>query len=125
MAAIKQNGMALDFVNDQTPELCLNAVEQNGFALLHVKKKTPELCFIALSTKYQHRDLIFRWCDHSMRDKLAVYMITNICIAFSHLRLPSYILLEIINWLLYDNYLTELQKINQIIRINERPRTIE
>ena len=33
MAAVTQDGMALQFVQEQTPELCLAAVTQNCFAL--------------------------------------------------------------------------------------------
>ena len=30
MAAVQQNGLALEYVKDQTPELCMAAVQQNG-----------------------------------------------------------------------------------------------
>jgi hypothetical protein len=31
--AVKQNGMALEFVKNKTHEICLEAVRQNGYAL--------------------------------------------------------------------------------------------
>lgn len=43
MAALKQNGLALQFVEKQTPEICLEAVRQNGLALQFVKEQTLEL----------------------------------------------------------------------------------
>ena len=33
LAAVKQNGLALEFVDCQTEEICLTAVAQNGLAL--------------------------------------------------------------------------------------------
>ena len=47
-AAVQQDGEALKFVTEQTPELCLLAVQQNGQALQYVSKQTPELCLLAV-----------------------------------------------------------------------------
>ncbi len=38
MQAVQQNGDALEFVKEQTPEICLAAVNQNGRGLLFVKE---------------------------------------------------------------------------------------
>ena len=43
------NGFALEFVKEQTSEICLAAVKQNGFALEFVKKQTPEICLAAVN----------------------------------------------------------------------------
>ena len=48
MAAIKKNGLALEYVEDQTPEICMAAVQQDGEALQYVKDQTPELCMAAV-----------------------------------------------------------------------------
>jgi hypothetical protein len=48
LEAVKENGWALQFVQNQTPEICLEAVKQNGYALEHVKNQTPELCLEAV-----------------------------------------------------------------------------
>jgi hypothetical protein len=48
MAAVRQHGLALEFVREQTPELCLEAVMQNGSALKLVKEQTPEVCLAAV-----------------------------------------------------------------------------
>ena len=48
LEAVKQNGFALKFVKDQTPELCLEAVKQNGIALRYVRDQTPEICLEAV-----------------------------------------------------------------------------
>lgn len=48
LAAVKQNGFALKFVELQTPEICKAAVQQNGLALQFVHEKTSELCKLAM-----------------------------------------------------------------------------
>jgi hypothetical protein len=48
LEAVKQNGDALKFINEQTPEICLSAVKQNGWMLRYVKKQTPEICLSAV-----------------------------------------------------------------------------
>jgi hypothetical protein len=48
LEAVKQDGLALDYVKDQTPEICLEAVKQSGRALEFVKEQTPELCLEAV-----------------------------------------------------------------------------
>ena len=45
---VKRNGMALRFVKEQTPEICLAAVQQDGLALKYVKEQTPEICSAAV-----------------------------------------------------------------------------
>lgn len=45
---VKQNGTALRYVKEQTPEICLEAVKQNGIALEYVKEQTPEIYLEAL-----------------------------------------------------------------------------
>ena len=41
---VQQNGCALGFVKNQTPELCILAVQQTGWALKYVKKQTDSIC---------------------------------------------------------------------------------
>ena len=48
LEAVKENGFALQFVKEQTPELCLLAVKKNGYALEFVKEQTPEICIEAV-----------------------------------------------------------------------------
>ena len=43
LAAVKPNGCALQYVKDQTTEICLEAVKQNGDALQYVKDQTNEI----------------------------------------------------------------------------------
>lgn len=45
---VQQNGLALQYVENQTPEICLAAVRKNGRALQHVKNQTPEICLAAV-----------------------------------------------------------------------------
>ena len=48
LVAVKENGLALRFVKEQTPEICLEAVKQDGQALRFVKEQTPEICLVAV-----------------------------------------------------------------------------
>ena len=48
LRAVKNNGHALRYVKEQTPELCLRAVKNYGDALRYVKEQTPELCLEAV-----------------------------------------------------------------------------
>lgn len=48
MKAINLNSMTLQFVKEQTPELCMCAVENDGLSLQHVKEQTPEICMHAV-----------------------------------------------------------------------------
>ena len=40
MAAVKQQGLALEYVKEQTPEICLEAVNQTPNAIMYVKDKS-------------------------------------------------------------------------------------
>jgi len=48
LAAVKRNGYALKYVHDQTEEICLAAVTQNGYALGLIKNQTKEICLAAV-----------------------------------------------------------------------------
>ena len=43
LEAVKQNGLTLRYVKEQTPEICFEAVKTNGYALRYVKEQTPEI----------------------------------------------------------------------------------
>ena len=45
---VKRDGMELQFIEHQTPEICLAAVNRYGNALQYVKKQTPEICLAAV-----------------------------------------------------------------------------
>ena len=45
---VKQRGLALKYIENQTEELCKLAVEQNAYALEYVKDQTVELCKLAI-----------------------------------------------------------------------------
>ena len=48
MAAVRQDGWALEYVKEQTPEICTTAIQQYGWALEYVKEQTPEICIAAI-----------------------------------------------------------------------------
>ncbi|MCE5225750.1 MAG: DUF4116 domain-containing protein [Porphyromonadaceae bacterium] len=66
LKAVKRRGCVLQYVKDQTPELCLEAVKQNGHALQFVKEQTPEICLAAVErnvhaiycVKYEYLDVV-------------------------------------------------------------------
>ena len=45
---VKKDGMQLEFVKNQTPEICLAAVKQAGYAIQYVNEQTPEICMVAV-----------------------------------------------------------------------------
>ena len=62
LAAVMQNGYALQYVKDQTPEICMAAVNQNGYALQYVKDQTLDICLAAIkqdrgALKYVNKDI--------------------------------------------------------------------
>ncbi len=49
--ACKLNGMALKYIKNQTPEMCLIAVQQNGNALQYVLEQTREINLMACQSQ--------------------------------------------------------------------------
>ena len=48
LKTVKQDGYALQYVTEQTPEICIEAVKQNGYALQYVKNQTEAICIEAV-----------------------------------------------------------------------------
>jgi hypothetical protein len=48
LLAVRKDGGALEYVRGQTLEICLAAVRQKGRALAYVKEQTPEICLAAV-----------------------------------------------------------------------------
>jgi hypothetical protein len=48
LAAVKKYGNALEYVKEQTHEICLAAIKNHEYALKFVKEQTHELCMIAV-----------------------------------------------------------------------------
>jgi hypothetical protein len=48
LEVVKQNGLALKYVKEQTDEICLAAVQQNNKALQYVKDQTSKIREVAL-----------------------------------------------------------------------------
>ena len=45
---VKNDGYALRYVKEQTPDICIKAVENDGDALQYVKEQTPDICIKAV-----------------------------------------------------------------------------
>jgi hypothetical protein len=116
LAAVNSNYNTLMYVDDQTLDICVAAMKQNIQAFEHIKLPTVEICLAAL----QIDKSVYRNIDESMLNHIATLTITDVCLAMYSFRLPSYVLLEIIDWLLDPNTLTHGNKIKQVIAINER-----
>lgn len=58
---IKLNGLALEYIDEQTEEICMEAVKQNGKALKFVKIKTEKIYKEAI--KYNKDILKFLYED--------------------------------------------------------------
>lgn len=48
LKAVKENGLALAYVRNQTEEICLEAVKKDSYALFHVHNQTEEICLEAV-----------------------------------------------------------------------------
>jgi hypothetical protein len=48
LKAVKHNGYALQYVKEQTKDICIEAVKQNGFALQYVKEQSADICIEAV-----------------------------------------------------------------------------
>ena len=48
LAAVRHYGHALQFVKEQTKEICLTAVREDGYALKYVHNQTEEICLAAV-----------------------------------------------------------------------------
>ena len=55
MAAVKQAGFALQYVKEQTLDICMTAVKQHGLALQYVKQQTKDICVNAIKN---HEDAL-------------------------------------------------------------------
>lgn len=50
LKAVRYNGHAIDYVKEQTLELCIEAVKQNGYALQSIKNQFRPICLEAIKT---------------------------------------------------------------------------
>jgi len=48
LKAVMKNGHTLLFVKEQTEKICLEAVKQDGFSLKYVREQTPKICWEAV-----------------------------------------------------------------------------
>ena len=46
--AVMQIGNTIKYVKEQTPEICFLAIKRDGNALMYVKEQTPEICILAV-----------------------------------------------------------------------------
>lgn len=72
LRAVKQNGMSLKDVKYQNDEICLAAVKNNGLALQYVKNQTEEICFEAVK---ENREALMYVKDKDIINKLATLLI--------------------------------------------------
>ena len=75
MEAVKQNGWALEYVKNQTNEICFEAVRQNGLALKFVKNPTKKMCLISVENNPKNIRFVDKKKFPEIWDK---YVIKNI-----------------------------------------------
>ena len=82
LEAVKENGLALEYVENQTLEICLAAVNQNGCAIKYVEDQTLEICLVAINQnkralkfiKYQIEEIYFL----PLNEIVEIYNMSNI-----------------------------------------------
>jgi hypothetical protein len=85
MTALMKDGLLLKYVKEQTPDLCLAAVTQNGNAIKYVKEQTRELCKIAVNTN----GCCIDWVDAKTQE-LCLDAINQNVLAIHRIRLPDH-----------------------------------
>ncbi len=63
----KENGLALEFVINQTEEICKLAVKKDGLALEFVKNQTDEICKLAVKKDGEALHLIYKNQTYKLR----------------------------------------------------------
>ena len=58
LIAVGINGLALQYVRNQTPDICMTAVKQNGKALQNVKNQTLDMCIDAVKQDNKNLDYV-------------------------------------------------------------------
>ena len=100
LAAVQQNGLALEYAKEQNHEICLAAVKQNGWALKDVKNQTADICLAAIkengcAVEYVQNPTKELYVDAVNSNIKALQHITNkdiitiICNSLNILYLPS------------------------------------
>ena len=71
LEAVKRNGDSLQYVKEQTSEICLEAVKQNGYSLRYVKEQTSEICLEAV----KRNELSLRYVNKSIFTKARIIVL--------------------------------------------------
>ena len=56
LQAVKQNGLALQYVKEQDKEICLQAVKEDGYALRYVKEYYKEILELDSPYKEEYKE---------------------------------------------------------------------
>ncbi len=72
LAAVKKDGLALQYVETQTEEICLAAVKHHAYAIQYVKNQTEEMCLIAVKDNYYFLEDI-----KNQTDKICLAAVNN------------------------------------------------
>lgn len=70
--AVKENGLALQYVLNQTEEICNEAVRNDGMALQYVMAQTEQMCYDAI----MHKPLAFKYVKNKTAE-LTEYAISE------------------------------------------------
>ena len=86
---MQQNGCALEYVKEQTPEICLEAVKQNGCALQYVKEQTSELILAEATDKTEY-DMIKRALEQTDQNKTKAAKLLGISLRQFYRKINKY-----------------------------------
>ena len=93
---VKNNGMAIKHVTEQTQELALLAVRDDGYALKYVKDefKTAEVCLIAV----QNDGIALQFVPHALKTSeicLAAVTRDGLALEYVHDKTPAIVAMAI------------------------------
>ena len=116
MEAIRQDADVLYNCIYQTEPICLEAVKVNAESLHCINNQTLNICLESVKhypSSYKYIRLVLH------KHQINIHHLINYCIGLKQLRLPSYVLMDIIDAVLFDNKITHYIKIHKVIKINE------
>lgn len=93
MYAVKQNGLFLEYIEDQDDDICIEAIKQNIFSLIFVKEQNNIICLEAINKSIEALEHI-----RDQNDMLCLIAINKNVAALKYIRNPNNkIYLEAIN----------------------------
>jgi len=85
---VRKDGLALQYVKNQTLEICLTAINQNGWALEYVKDQTKEICLAAVRKRgYVKRGYVLQYVK-DQTEEICLAAVENDCYSICFVQEP-------------------------------------